>query len=260
MMPADLSEQALLRGLHTQFIGRTIHYALTLPSTQDAAREAAHAGALEGAVFITDEQTAGRGRLDRRWEAPAGSSLLFSVVLRPSADLYPKLLIVGGLAAVLAIEGSTGLRVELKWPNDVLLRGKKVGGVLVEGEFAGAEPLFAVMGIGINVNLDPQALREVLYPATSLSHELGDSVARAPLAQGLMRHLERLLLQARAGEPVHRLWRARLVTLDREVQVRAGAELIQGHAVDVDADGGLVIRRPDGSLTTVVAGDVTLQT
>ena len=259
MAAPELSEHILLEGLHTQFVGRVLHFFEEIPSTQDAAREAAHAEAPEGAVFLTDEQTAGRGRLGRRWEAPAGSSLLLSIVLRPTEELYPKLLMVGALAAALAIEETTGLRVDLKWPNDVLLRDKKVGGVLVEGEFQGTDLLFALMGIGINVNLNPAVFTEALYPATSLSHEAGSPVSRLALAHSLLRHLERTLLQARAGERVDRLWRARLVTLDKQVQVRAGNDVIEGLAEDVDADGSLLVRRSDGSLTTIVAGDVTLQ-
>ena len=265
MREAELSERAVQAGLCTRFIGRVARYYPVLASTQEAAKEAARAGVPEGAVFLADEQRAGRGRMGRRWLAPAGSSILLSVLFRPTMEVYPKLFMVASLAAALAIEETTGLRTDLKWPNDVLLRDKKVSGVLVEGEFAGEKLDFAVLGIGVNVNLDPTALTDptdqvgLLYPATSLSHEVGASVSRLTLAQSLLRHLERLYLRAAAGEAVHELWRARLVTLGKGAQVRSGDETVVGLAEDVDADGCLLLRREDGSLATFVAGDVTLQ-
>jgi len=260
MTQSDLSENALRQGLNTRFVGQPIHYYPVLASTQDAAKEAAEDGVPEGTVFNTDEQTAGRGRLGRTWQAPHGSSLLLSLVLRPSPTVYPKLVMVGSLAVAEAIEETTDLRAQFKWPNDVLIHDKKVAGVMVEGEFQGTRPLFAVLGIGINVNLDAAVFTEMLYPATSLAAEAGAPVSRLSLAQSLLGNLERELLQA-SSRPrrVHQRWRSRLATLGKQIRVRMGDQVLEGLAEDVDADGSLLLSRRDGSLTTIVAGDVTLQ-
>ncbi len=256
----ELSEQALRAGLHTQFVGQHVQYFPVISSTQNVAKEAAHHGAPEGAVFIADEQTEGHGRLARPWKAPQGTSLLLSVVLRPHPEIFPKLVIIGSLAVALAIEEATGIRADFKWPNDILVHEKKVAGLLVEGEFQGDVPRFAILGIGINVNLDPAMLGpEVLYPATSLMKETGEMVSRLALAHSLLRNLERIYVQARDGEPVHRLWHARLSTLGKEVRIRQGNEIVEGIAEDVDIDGSLLLRGKDGVLITVMAGDVTLQ-
>lgn len=256
----ELSDQALRAGLHTQFVGQYIQYYPVISSTQDVAKAEAEKGAPEGAVFIADEQTAGRGRLERSWKAPANSSLLVSIVLRPSAELLPKLVVVGSLAVALAIEETTGIRAEFKWPNDILIHDKKVAGLLAEAEFRGAEPQYAILGIGINVNLDPVMLGpDILYPATSLMHETGRPISRLELAHNLFVHLERLYVQARDGEAVHRLWHARLSTLGKHVRIRLGDTVMEGIAEDVDANGSLLLRGDDGQVTTVVAGDVTLQ-
>lgn len=258
-MPSDLSAAAILDGLATRYLGRPLHHYPEVPSTQDLAREDARRGAPEGAVHLADHQTAGRGRLGRRWEEPSGSSLLVSIVLRPSQDLYPKLPMLGAVAAARAIEQVAAVETGLKWPNDVLVAGKKVAGVLVEGEFEGDRLVFAVMGIGINVNLDPAAIPDPVYPLTSLRHETGVEVSRVALARSLFHALEQGLDRARSGEPVEEEWRARLLTLGRRVRVRTADGVDEGVAADVRADGSLVLRHDDGTSAVLRAGDVTLQ-
>jgi BirA family biotin operon repressor/biotin-[acetyl-CoA-carboxylase] ligase len=172
--------EPLLRGR----FGRPYRYFERCESTQ---RELA-ADAPEGAVAVAEEQTAGRGRLGRPWHAPAGTSVLVSVNLRPSVDVprLPELSVVAGLAAAEAIERETGLRPELRFPNDLLIRGRKVAGILAE-----ARDDRVVLGIGINANLSEDELpTNVDTPATSLSIESSAPVDRAELLATLLERLE----------------------------------------------------------------------
>ena len=153
---SDLSAEAIAAALTTRRLGRPVLYFRRTGSTNDVAHERAAAGTAEGLLVIADEQTAGRGRLDRRWWAPPGSSLLMSLLLRPSLppSQVGQLTMCLGLAAVEAIEAVTGLRPALKWPNDLLLNGRKLGGMLSELRLDGEQVAYAVLGLGINVNVN----------------------------------------------------------------------------------------------------------
>ncbi len=254
-----LSSEAISRQLNTRVIGRSVEYHPVASSTQALARAAAQNGAPEGAVFIADRQTAGRGRLGRTWQAPAGSSLLISILLRPSPEVYPLLSMAAALAVCHAIEAVTGLKPNLKWPNDVLLSNRKVAGLLVEGELVGGDPDFAVMGVGVNVNLDPRDLAGISYPATSLQTETGTRVSRVLLARELILQLDRVYANVCSGISPRDEWKSALITLGRRVRVDAGTAVHEGVAEDVDEHGALLLRRDDGCLLILLAGEVTLQ-
>ena len=259
----SLSPAAIREGLCTRFVGQHLIYRPQIGSTNDEARRLAGEGAPEGTLVITDFQSAGRGRLDRDWVAPRGSSLLVSILFRPDLAVYQvqRLTMSCGLALVGAIEAQTGLRAGLKWPNDLVVGGAKAGGILTEIGVQGTEVEFAVVGIGLNVNLDPAQLPAGLHmPATSLSHELGVAVARLPLLHALLQGVEERYLALRAGQSPHRDWAARLVTLGKPVTVTAIGSVLEGTAEDVDADGALLVRLADGRLERVLAGDVSTRT
>jgi BirA family biotin operon repressor/biotin-[acetyl-CoA-carboxylase] ligase len=258
----ELSAEAIQPGLETAFMGRNLVYLPETPSTNDVARRLAQEGAPEGSVVVTDHQTAGRGRLARRWEAPPGCCLLLSLLFRPplAAHQVQRLTMACGLAVAEAIEATTGLAVGLKWPNDVLIGGAKVAGILTELELQGSRVAAAVVGIGLNVNLDPEALPGgLLVPATSLSKALGRQVARRPLLLALLQALEARYLALCGGRSPHDEWAGRLVTLGRRVTVSGPGRKVAGVAEGVNADGALLVRLDDGRLETVVAGDVTLR-
>jgi BirA family biotin operon repressor/biotin-[acetyl-CoA-carboxylase] ligase len=221
------------------------------------AKELAKKGTAEGTVIIADMQTAGRGRLDRAWLSPKGS-LAISLILKPSLDNLPQLVMIASLAVVRAIKKVTGLETRIKWPNDVLIKGKKVCGILIESEVKGDRINFAVIGIGINANFDPLTFPEISDIATSLSHELAAEVSKAELASALLSELEQLYLEAQAGAPVHREWQENMEMLGRWIQVKTGETVEHGKAETVTRDGSLVLRRADGSLAEIVAGDVTV--
>lgn len=257
-----LSAEAIRGRLRTRLVGRALVALPRTGSTNEEARRLAAEGAPDGTIVVTDYQWAGRGRLDRRWEAPPGSSLLLSVLLRPplAAHQAGQLTMLCGLAVAEAVEVETGLHPGIKWPNDVLIGGRKAGGILTELELAGEHLSWAVVGIGLNVNLDPRALSGPLIErATSLSAELGRPVDRLALLLTLLARLDERYLALRAGAPdLAREWAARLVTLGRTVLVSDGGGQWSGVAEGVDADGALLVRPPGGEARRVIAGDVRL--
>lgn len=259
MKASPLSASAISVGLPTQFVGRTVLYFASLPSTMDVAKQAARDGVPEGAIVVADEQTAGRGRLQRQWLSPPCSGIALSIILRPSLAELRGLTMVASLATVRAVEESTGLEPLIKWPNDVLIRGKKVCGILIDSELQGEEVQAAVIGLGLNVNLEPAAFAEIANTATSLSAELGREVSRLEVLRRILVHVERYYLTLRSGESLHAEWRDLLDTLGKQIKVRSGNQIEEGLATDVDSEGSLILKRADGTLVTIVAGDVTLR-
>jgi len=256
-----LSAERITAGLHTSVIGRRVLYYPTVDSTNVVAHEMALAGAEEGLVVVADEQTAGRGRLGRRWIAPAGTSLLFSILLRPrlQAPQIPWLTMIVSLAALDGIREVTDARAGLKWPNDVLIDGRKAGGVLTEFSMTGEHLDFAVVGLGLNVNFDPAEVPELPPETTSLMMALGHPVNRLPLLRAILRAADERYLRLLAGESPLQEWASHLTTLGQTVRVSTPTGVEEGVAEDVDVLGELILRRSDGTRVTIPSGDVTLQ-
>jgi len=247
--------------LTTRFVGRNLEWHETIDSTNTRAMALARAGVPEGTLVLAEEQTAGRGRMGRRWYASRGSSLLMSLILRP--PLLPRqaqrATMIVSLAAVQAIAQVSGLRAGVKWPNDIVLSHKKVGGILTELGLHGERLAYVVVGLGLNVNLDVSNLPDLIAPATSLSAEAGRPISRLELLLALLREIEARYERLRQGWSPHEEWRAHLVTLGQMVRVGTPEEVIEGLAEDVDADGALRVRTADGMLHSIWAGDVTLR-
>lgn len=257
-MGSDISREAIQHRLNTRIIGRQVLYYPTVSSTQEIASKAASDGALEGTVVVAQEQTRGKARLGRSWINPRGV-IAVSVILRPEMDQLLRLTMIASLATSRCIEKVTGLKTAIKWPNDVLVNGKKVSGILTESALRRHSVNWAVIGIGINVNFDPAAYPEIASTATSLSCELGRQVSQLEVLLALLREIEELYLALRSGQPVHEEWQRRLETLGRTVQVISGDHVEEGYAESVDSDGALLLRRKDGNLVQITAGDVTLR-
>ena len=257
----NLSAATVFDGLRTLYMGREyIHFPLT-DSTQNVVAEAAKRGAPEGLVVTADEQSAGRGRFRRSWSSPPGGSLLVSILFRPAVETASLVVMAGALATQKAIRSvAPELSPELKWPNDILLGGRKTCGMLVETAHGPEAPLYAVLGIGLNVNWDPRQVPEIAATATSLSVAAGGRLfSRRLLLQGLLEALEETYERAkRDGRAVAQEWRSQLVTLGKRVRVQGGDVIADGVAEDVDSSGALLLRADDGRLLTVHAGDVTL--
>jgi len=245
--------------------GRPFRFFERVGSTQDIAREWALTDppAPDGAIVIAEEQVAGRGRQGRRWYAPPGSALLFSVIARPALppEHLQRATMAAGLALADTLTPSLGAAFALKWPNDGVIHGRKVCGILSEAIWLGDRLTAIVVGIGLNVRVN-FAGTELSGYATSLEAELRQPVDRAALLAELLAHLDRWL--ARAPDPaIVAAWRARLSTLGARVtvypvSVQEQTPLFTGVAEDVDEVGALLVRLETGEVRRVLAGDVTL--
>ena len=258
MVENNLSPASITSNLGTHFVGQRVIYYPSLTSTMEVARQEAQLGAGEGTVVIADEQTAGRGRMKRVWLSPKGSIAL-SIILHPSVANLPSLIMLSSLAVVRSIEAVTGLRPQVKWPNDVLVNDRKVCGILIESSMRGNIVDYAIMGIGLNVNLRLSDFPEIQSMATSLSAELGRDVSRLRLIRWLLVEVEGLYLALQAGGSIYEEWRDRLVTLGRRVRVKSGETVYEGIAESVAKDGSLLLRHSSGDLSKIVAGDATLR-
>ena len=257
-MEDGLSVASITQNLATRFVGQKVIYYPTVTSTNEIAKEKAKQGALEGTVVIAGEQTAGKGRRQRIWFSPKGSIAL-SVILYPRLDSLPSLIMLASLAVVRSIETVTSLKPRIKWPNDVLVNGRKVCGILVESEVRGSKVGYAVVGVGVNVNLEASNLPAMLPGATSLSDELGRDVSLPGLVRRLLVEVEGLYLALESGGSIYEGWRDSLVTLGKEVSVESDGSRYIGIAESVARDGSLWLRHPDGGLSQIVAGDVSLR-
>jgi BirA family biotin operon repressor/biotin-[acetyl-CoA-carboxylase] ligase len=221
-------------------------------------------GVGEGVVVFAESQTKGRGRLGRKWLSPLRKGLWFSVLLRP--DLRPQsatqLMVAASTSLARAIRAQTGLAAEIKWPNDILVRGKKVAGILTELSAELDHIKYLVLGIGVDVNLNttdfPAELRKL---ATSLKIETGRNLSRAELASAILRELD--ADYARIGQrqfsKICEEWQQFCSTLGRNVTIRVGERVIRGLAEALDQDGALLLRTEHGHLERVMGGDVTLE-
>jgi BirA family biotin operon repressor/biotin-[acetyl-CoA-carboxylase] ligase len=243
--------------LSTKFVGKQLHCYTKLASTMIVAKEKASQGAPEGTVVITDQQTSGRGRLGRTWLSPQGN-LALSLILKPGLENLPQLIMVASLAVVKAIKSVSDIDATIKWPNDVLIRGKKVCGILIESEVKCNTVNFAVVGIGINIDLDTASFPEISAIATSLRQESGKKISRPELAAALLSEVEKLYLEALAGYPIHKEWRGRMDTLGKWIEVKSGDAIEHGKAEDVTEGGNLILRRADDSIAEILVGDVTV--
>jgi BirA family biotin operon repressor/biotin-[acetyl-CoA-carboxylase] ligase len=245
-------------------IGRDIRVFQETTSTSDVVEKLARDGVKEGAVVFAESQAQGRGRLGRKWISPPGKGLWFSVLLRP--DLRPQavtqLTIASATALVRAMRASAGLTAEIKWPNDILIRGKKVAGILTEMSGELDHVKHAILGIGVDVNLTtrefPPELRKL---ATSIKVETGRAVDRAELATAILRELDGDYARIGSGqfETVADEWERYCSTIGRNVVIQIGDRRIQGRAESLDGDGALLLRTQHGHLERITGGDVTLE-
>jgi BirA family biotin operon repressor/biotin-[acetyl-CoA-carboxylase] ligase len=261
---SKLNVDKLQEGLQTKRFGRRIFFSHEIGSTNSWAKELALLGAEEGTVAIAQTQTAGRGRLDRVWFSPKGG-LYFSVVFRPvlTPTQATKLVFVAGLAVAEVLHELYGLKIETKWPNDVLVNGRKVCGILAEMNTAADSVNFVVVGIGVNANFAMKnALPQELWEdATSLENELGRKVQLDTLFRAVVEKLECIyeLFIKEGFAPVLREWKKHAGFLGCRVEVISNSEVWVGLALNVEDDGALTIKQEDGTVKHVLVGDVSLR-
>lgn len=261
--PDIILPATLLSGLKTRRIGKEIHCYKTIGSTNETAKRLAESGATEGTIVISEKQTRGRGRLGRSWHSPSGQGLYFSLVLRPELDFsrFPALSMVAALSVCRSLEGYGDLRAQVKWPNDCLLNGKKVAGILVELSAELDKVCYAILGVGINVNNDSSDFPPRLKAkATSLAIELGQEVDRADLLRKVLHNFEksynnfqRYGLRSIAPELIKRS-----AILGKKITVRAGHKRFFGEAMGFDNKGALRLKTKEG-VKILSAGEVSLR-
>jgi BirA family biotin operon repressor/biotin-[acetyl-CoA-carboxylase] ligase len=239
-----------------------VRYFDSIGSTNNEALAWATADAKDLSLVIADEQTAGRGRLDRKWFTPKGTALAFSLILRPTAEEKPYLTRTVGLAALAVADAlrTRGLVAQIKWPNDVLLNGHKVAGILVESVWSGEEVDYIVIGIGVNVlkgSLPPADLLQ--FPATSLEDALGREVERERVLQDILAGIIALRPHLDTDSFIAS-WEKALAFRGEPVQAEQGdGVLVTGRLLGLESDGSLRISNEDGKSITVRFGDVRLR-
>ena len=229
-------------------------------STNDLVATMGHHGEPHGLVIFAEEQTAGRGRLGRRWESGPHLGLWFSILLRPrfSPTFWTRLTTWAAVAIAEAIEHETACKTTIKWPNDIYLNGKKAVGILIEGHFDKSQDGFAVLGIGVNVNHD-HFPPEIEDTATSLNLAAGHSFDRQKIAAAILRKLDALYTQLDENfASIVALANERSFLNGKWIQAIAGESITQGHAKRLDEHGGLVLALADGRETTISSGEVKL--
>jgi BirA family biotin operon repressor/biotin-[acetyl-CoA-carboxylase] ligase len=256
---ADLLSMAMAN----RVIGRDIQVFSETTSTNDLADKLGRDGVPEGVVVFAESQTRGRGRLGRTWFSPPGKGLWFSVLLRP--DMRPQaatqMTVAAATSTARAIRAQAGISAEIKWPNDVLVGGKKMAGILTEMSAELDRVKYMVIGIGLDVNLSreelPADLRSV---ATSLEIETGRSWRRADVAAAILTELDRDYGRIHAGRfsEVAEEWERHCSTLGQQVAISIGGRIVHGRAESLDDDGALLLRTEHGHLERIVGGDVTI--
>ncbi len=244
-------------------IGTNIIRLGTVDSTNTYAMGLAEKGAEHGTVVVAENQTKGRGRLGRTWASPPGGNIYMSVILRPSIQLREGTLltIIAGIACCRALKDISGLPVEIRWPNDLIISGKKVGGILTEIKASAGNIVFAVMGIGINVNSSAEDFPpDVKGTATSIRDETAKEHSIDVLIAGILRELQRCsdILAEGGKELILDEWRKSTTMLGKTVKAVLASETLTGVAEDVDEQGMLILRLPSGLLKKINAGDLTI--
>ena len=251
-------------GLNTKIIGLEMEYKPSIDSTNQLAKKLAYHGAADGTIVVAEEQTGGKGRLDRKFFSPRGKGIWFSVILRP--NLLPKDAPKCTLMAAVAVAEAMkrfNLKAEIKWPNDIMHDGRKLVGILTEMTGEIGKISYIVIGVGINVNIKrkefPKDLRDV---ATSLSELTGDEISRVKLFRAVLEEFDKLYCKINKSgfDEILKLWRKYNITLGKYIRVISASDgkSFTGKAIDLNADGALIVET-ESEFKTVYAGDVSIR-
>ena len=262
--PDSLQAAKIDQHLATKRFGRNIHYLQSCPTTQPIAHQLAQAGEPDGSIVICEEQTAGKGRLARPWTSTQGKGIWMSVIIRPEIPptKAPQLTLVAAVAVTRAIEDIAGVRAEIKWPNDLLINGKKCTGILTELQ-ADIDRVHAIiLGIGVNVNQQlsdfPEEIQSI---ATSVQMVTGKTVDRAELVARILHHLEIYTdLYVKHGfEPLKLLWESYSCTLGKRIKAIMIHQEIEGVALGITNEGILQVKTDDGQIHGIYSADIEIQ-
>lgn len=259
--PDKLDDRELQANLQTKRFGRPARYFEETPSTQDIVKAWAEEGAQEGALAVAGLQKSGRGRMSRRWLSPQGKGIWMSLLLRPDVPIHcaPQLTLLAAVALCRSLRRQTGLDIGIKWPNDLLVDGKKISGILLESAAEDERLKYIVAGIGISVNLRAEDYpEELLEKAVSLRMAAGQSFDRRLLIGDFLMEWEtlyQLYLEEGFG-PIATLWESMAVSLGKTVELSTPRGTMIGVPVGLDPTGAIVVKRPDGILETVFSAEM----
>ncbi|MCX5681938.1 MAG: biotin--[acetyl-CoA-carboxylase] ligase [Candidatus Omnitrophica bacterium] len=255
--PDKLFPESVQANLKTKVFGKEIIYFESIDSTMDLASKFASEGAQEGTIICAEQQIKGRGRLGRNWVSPKGKGIYFSVILRPriSLSFASQLTLVFAVALCQAIRVSTGMKAVIKWPNDILVNRKKAVGILTELNAEMDRINFVILGVGVNVS---GKLPPSLSQATCLEKETDQKISRVELFKEILRQMEKYyeLFHQKGFAPIADTWRSLSATLNTKVKVLELNKITQGTAVDIDAQGALLIRERSGAIVKKISGDI----
>ena len=252
-------------GLDTEIIGKEMEYHPSVDSTNRLAKKLAYHGAAEGTIVVAEEQTGGKGRLERNFYSPRGKGIWFSVILRPNFLPHeaPKCTLMAAVAVAEAMK-RFNMNAEIKWPNDIMFNGRKLVGILTEISGELGKINYLVIGIGINVNISRDEFPEELQAvAASLSEICGEEISRVKFLRAVLEEFDKLYREVNSTgfDNVLKIWRKYNVTLGKNIRVISaidGGETFTGRAVDLNSDGALVVETDNG-LRAVYAGDVSIR-
>jgi len=262
--PNKISDNEIKIGLKTRKMGHHVHFEETVTSTQKIAQTLANEGAEEGTIVVAEQQTNGRGRMARQWYSPSGTGIWMSLIIRPNIAVQatPQLTLLTAVAIVQAIEEITPLKPDIKWPNDILINGKKLVGILTELQAEADRVHSIIIGTGINVNQSITDFPEELHHvATSIHLETDKQWDRAQLIQEILLKFENLysLYLAQGFRPIKLLWEGYAVSLQKPITARTINGTVEGKAIGINDAGVLLIQTSDGSVKQIYSADIELQ-
>ncbi|QPA32962.1 biotin--[acetyl-CoA-carboxylase] ligase [Thermaerobacillus caldiproteolyticus] len=261
--PDKVTANEIQLGLKTETLGRYIHFEEEVTSTQTIAQKLAYEGAKEGTLVVAEQQIAGRGRMARNWFSPKGTGIWMSLILRPPIppQKAPQLTLLTAVAIAQAIQDVTGLVPDIKWPNDILINGKKCVGILTELQAEPDRIHSVIIGMGINVNQTveqfPEDIRAI---ATSLAIEKGEKIKRAELIQEILFKIEMLYRQylQHGFRPIKLLWEGYAISIGKEITARTLSGTLRGMALGITDEGVLMLEDADGNIHYIHSADIQL--
>lgn len=262
--PDRISANEIHLGRRTKKIGAKIHYEESVNSTQKIAHRLAYEGFAEGTVVVSEEQVEGRGRLDRAWYSPKSTGIWMSIILRPNIppQQAPQLTLLAAVSVVRGIQKASGLSCDIKWPNDILVNGKKVVGILTELQAEMDRTNAVIIGIGINVNQEVQHFPEHLKDiATSISIEQGEKVDRSKVLQEILFEMEALYddYLENGFEVVKSLWEAHAISIGKQIIARTLKGSLTGKAIGITNEGVLLLEDHDGQVHHIYSADIDIE-
>lgn len=257
--PNLITENEIQAGLATRYLGKKVVYEKSVTTTQDIAHRLAREGALEGTIVVADEQVGGKGRLGRPWYSPIATGISMSMILRPKIppQQAPQLTLLAAVAVIRGIEAVTGLKCDIKWPNDILLNGKKLVGILTEMQADPDQINSVIIGIGINVNQVsfPDEIKEI---ATSIMIEKQAEINRAQVIKSILEKLEELYetFLSEGFLPIKKMWESHAITIGKRITARTVTSAIQGMAEGITDEGVLLLKDDTGLIHKIYSADI----